>query len=139
MANTVEERVAALNQKVAEFQRSGQIAEGVQLADESFFLALEELPRGSFLLAQAARNRSCMQQMAGNPQEAIKSGVVAFDNLRLALEQTRKRRVDLEQSGQLREAKDAAAFEVRIARMADELRPLMEVVQRALDETRKNE
>jgi hypothetical protein len=92
MADPNEERVAALNRKVAELQNSGQIDEGLRLADESFFLAIKKLPRGSFLLAQAARNRCCMQQMAGNMQEAIASGVVAFDNLTLALEQARAQR-----------------------------------------------
>src|SRR6516164_4403497 len=61
-----EQRIAQMNIDVAAFQRAGKIQEGVALADEAFFAALEELPSGHFLRAQSARNRAIMQFMSGN-------------------------------------------------------------------------
>jgi len=115
MPRSIEDEVSALNQQVAALQRSGAIAEGCRLADKAFFLAREELSKGSFALAQSARNRAIMVTMAGDQQEGVKTFVVALDLYCAALKQARSERTRIEQSGRFREARDAAGTQLRIA------------------------
>jgi tetratricopeptide (TPR) repeat protein len=120
-----EERISKMNRQVAEYQRAGLIEKGVELADEAFFAALEELPEGHFLRAQSARNRGIMYQMAGNQEEAFKTLFVAFDFYQKALEQCVVRRERLESDGDLRRAKEAAEEQVRLARDLEQLRQVL--------------
>ena len=117
-----EQRIARLNQDVAQLQRAGQIEEGASLADEAFFTALRELPEGHFLRAQSARNRGIMQAMSGNPQEALKTFIVAVDFYAKAVEACRRRRQDREDAGDLEGAARIASEQASLAEALEQLK-----------------
>jgi hypothetical protein len=116
-----EQRIAQMNIDVAAFQRAGKIQEGVALADEAFFAALQELPDGHFLRAQSARNRAIMQFMSGDQEEAAKTLFVALNCYQKTLAACIERRQQLEASGKLKEAMQAAQEQTRLARAVEEI------------------
>ncbi|MBI1788645.1 MAG: CHAT domain-containing protein [Acidobacteria bacterium] len=116
METTIEDQVRSLNQQVAALQRSGDIEQGYQLAEQTFRLAREKLPSGSYLLAQSARNLAIMNQMRGDEQETPKAFWLAFELYDVALKHARSGRIRLHESGRLREARDVAATELNAAR-----------------------
>jgi hypothetical protein len=122
---SVEQRVAKMNQDVAAYQRASKIEEGVALADEAFFTALRELPEGHFLRAQSARNRGIMQQMSGNVKEAVKTFVVALDFYKKTLQACALRRQELETDGQLEEALKLAKQQTDLARNIEQLQTIL--------------
>jgi tetratricopeptide (TPR) repeat protein len=115
-------RITELNKRVAALQREGRIKEGVALADEAFFTALEDLPEGHFLRAQSARNRGIMQFMAGNAEEALKTIVVAISFYEQTHEALRKRREELEGAGQIQEALSVAQEQATVVATLEQLR-----------------
>jgi tetratricopeptide (TPR) repeat protein len=129
---SVEQRIAQMNQEVAAYQRANKIEEGVKLADEAFFTALRELPDGHFLRAQSARNRGIMQQMAGNNEEAVKTLVVALDFYQKTSQTYTARRQELEKSGHVEEALQVAREQTDIARNIEHLQEILEPVRKIL-------
>ena len=122
---TPEERIRRLNQEVAALQRAGKVAEGVKLADQAFFAAIEELPEGHFLRAQSARNRGIMYQMSGDNAEAYKTLLVALDWYGKSRELCIARLKQLESAGDLRGAKSAAQERLELTRSIEQLQALL--------------
>jgi len=98
------QHIMQLNQRVAGLQHAGKIEEGTALADQAFFAALESLPEGHALRAQAARNRGIMQSMSGNMDEAMKTFIVAIDCYAKSVEAAKRLREELEAAGDLQAA-----------------------------------
>lgn len=121
----IEQQIARMNQQVAAYQRAGNIKEGVALADEAFFTAVRELPEAHFLRAQSARNRGIMQQMSGNIAEAAKTFVVALDFYKKTLDACAQRRRELDSSGKLQEAMEAAKEQTTLARAIEQLQHVL--------------
>jgi hypothetical protein len=118
---SVEQRIAKMNRDVAAFQRAGKIKEGVELADEAFFTALSELPDGNFIRCQSIRNRAIMQQMSGDMAEAAKTFLVALSCYKRTLKACARRREELEKSGKIPDALQAAKEQASLARTVEKL------------------
>jgi CHAT domain-containing protein/tetratricopeptide (TPR) repeat protein len=121
MTIAIKDQVRSLSEKVATLQRSGDIDQARQLADQAYLLALDHLPEGDYFFAQSARNRAIMTFLAGDTDEAANIFRIAFNLYYATLEKIRSKRIRLQKSGKLRAARDVSYSELLVARVFAEI------------------